>query len=111
VLALAFATLALPPAAAEVVDVLSLEEGTLPVVEPSTYSGWPALFVIDPAPTTGWAAEAGHVNDNTFVFELQAPVTIEFRVRHGVGRRRCRARRAARGRSRRPRRWPAAGCA
>lgn len=65
------------PAAAEVVDVLSLEEGTLPVVEPSTYSGWTALNVIDPSPSSGWAAESGHVKDNTFVFELAAPATIE----------------------------------
>jgi outer membrane protein OmpA-like peptidoglycan-associated protein len=66
-----------PAAAAEVVDVLSLQEGTLPVVEPSTYGGWTALNTIDPAPTSGWAAESGHIKDNTFVFELPAPVTIE----------------------------------
>ena len=68
--ALLFASLVRPAAAADLVNLLSLQEGTLPVVEPSTYSSWPALNVLDDDPTSGWAAESGHLANNVFVFEL-----------------------------------------
>ena len=67
------------PAAAEVTNLLALQEGTLPVSEPSTYSGWSALNLLDDAPGPGWAAESGHVKEShRFVFELaNAAVTFE----------------------------------
>ncbi len=75
--ALLFASL-VRPAAAELVDMLSFQQGTLPAVEPSTYGGWTALNMLDDEPSTGWAAESGHIKDNAFVFELaDATVTFE----------------------------------
>jgi outer membrane protein OmpA-like peptidoglycan-associated protein len=69
-LALLLATALALPARAEPVDLLSFQEGTLPVVEPSTYSSWTALNLLDADPASGWAAESGHVKDHAFVFEL-----------------------------------------
>jgi len=63
-------SVAAAPAAADLVDLLSYQQGTMPVVEPSTYGGWPALHMIDDFPESGWAAESGHTKDNVFVFEL-----------------------------------------
>jgi OmpA-OmpF porin, OOP family len=66
------------PAAAELVDMLSFHEGTMPVVEPSTYGGWTALNLLDGEPTSGWAAESGHLKNNVFVFALSdAAVAFE----------------------------------
>jgi hypothetical protein len=50
----------------------------LPAVEPSTYASWTALTMLDDSPSSGWAAESGHVKNNVFVFELaNAAVTFE----------------------------------
>ncbi|HEV8238652.1 MAG TPA: OmpA family protein [Thermoanaerobaculia bacterium] len=57
-------------ATAELVDLLSFQAGTLPVVEPSTYASWTALTMLDDSNASGWAAESGHVKNNVFVFEL-----------------------------------------
>jgi outer membrane protein OmpA-like peptidoglycan-associated protein len=60
-----------PAAAAELANLLSLQDGTLPVSETPTYGGgWTALSLVDEDPTTGWAAASGHLRDNVLVFEL-----------------------------------------
>lgn len=61
----------------EIVNLLSLHEGTLPVVEPAAYGGWPAAALLDDSPETGWACETGNTKDNVFVFELIAPAVVE----------------------------------
>ena len=58
-------------------DLLALHAGTLPVVEPAHYGGWPVVGLIDECPASGWASETGKVRDNVFVFELLAPATIQ----------------------------------
>ncbi|HQP75493.1 MAG TPA: OmpA family protein [Acidobacteriota bacterium] len=58
-------------------DLLALHAGTLPVVEPAYYGGWPVVGLIDECPASGWASETGKVRDNVFVFELLAPATIQ----------------------------------
>lgn len=63
-------------ARAQTVDVLALGRGTLPVVEPPSYSGWPAVNVLDEAPASGWASADGNVRNNVFVFELVSAATI-----------------------------------
>jgi OOP family OmpA-OmpF porin len=61
----------------ETVNLLALQEGTLPVVEPAAYSGWPVEALIDESPESGWACETGNSKNNVFVFELIAPAVIE----------------------------------
>ncbi len=61
---------------AQEINLLALGEGTLPVVEPSCYPGWPAVNMIDDAPGSGWAPPQGRVADNVFVFEMAAPAGI-----------------------------------
>lgn len=58
-------------------DLLALHAGTLPVVEPAYYGGWPVVGLIDECAASGWASETGKVRDNVFVFELLAPATIQ----------------------------------
>jgi outer membrane protein OmpA-like peptidoglycan-associated protein len=58
-------------------NLLSLHEGTLPVVEPAAYSGWAVVNLLDDSPESGWASETGRTADNVFVFEMIAPATIE----------------------------------
>ena len=65
------------PAAGEPVNMLSLQEGALPVVIPSTYSGWDAQNLLDDSPQSGWACESGNINNNVFVFELVETATLE----------------------------------
>jgi len=57
-------------AAVEETNLLALGAGTLPVVEPPTYGGWPATNLLDDAPSSGWACEGGRVANNVFVFEM-----------------------------------------
>lgn len=64
-------------AAAEKVNLLSLHQGALPVVEPASYGGWPALELLDDDAGSGWACEEGKPKENVFVFELIAPAVIE----------------------------------
>jgi hypothetical protein len=59
------------PAGAEVVNLLAFQEGTVPVVEPSSYGSWTAMTMLDDDPASGWAAESGHVKNNVFVFEAR----------------------------------------
>jgi outer membrane protein OmpA-like peptidoglycan-associated protein len=61
----------------EIVNLLSLYEGTMPVQEPASYSGWPAAALLDDSPESGWACETGNTKNNVFVFELIAPAVIE----------------------------------
>lgn len=73
--AFAVFTIASGPATAQEVNLLALGEGTLPVVEAPSYSGWTAANMLDDAPRSGWACAAGKVTNNVFVFELPVPGT------------------------------------
>lgn len=59
------------------VNLLSLQEGTIPVVEPACYSDWTVEKVLDESAQTGWASRKDKVADNVFVFELAVPAAIE----------------------------------
>ena len=65
------------PAGGEPVNMLSLQEGALPVVIPPTYGGWSAETMLDDSPQTGWACESGNIADNVFVFELAETAVLE----------------------------------
>ncbi len=65
------------PVHAEEVNLLSLQEGCLPVVAPPTYGGWDAQNVLDDNPVSGWACEQGKVSGNVFVFEMPVEATLE----------------------------------
>ncbi len=62
---------------AELANLLSLQEGTMPLVLPPTYGGWDAQNLLDDDPTTGWACEANQINNNVFVFEMAEPAAID----------------------------------
>ena len=76
-LLLAAALPALGQSAPEKVNLLSLQMGTLPVVEPASYGGWPAIALLDESTGSGWACESGKIGGNVFVFEMIAPAVIE----------------------------------
>ncbi len=61
---------------AQEVNVLGLGEGALPAMEPPSYSGWPAVNVLDDAPSSGWASEEARLTNNVFVFELPGAATL-----------------------------------
>lgn len=61
----------------ETVNLLSLQEGTIPVIFPASYGGWPAEALLDESPTSGWACESGQTKNNIFVFEMVMPAVIE----------------------------------
>jgi outer membrane protein OmpA-like peptidoglycan-associated protein len=63
-------------AAVEETNLLALGAGALPVVEPPSYGGWPAIHLLDDAPGSGWACEDGKIANNVFVFELAAKATL-----------------------------------
>ena len=65
------------PAGGEVVNLLSLQQGALPVVIPPTYGSWNAENLLDDSPETGWACETGKIKDNVFVFELAEPAPLD----------------------------------
>ena len=65
------------PSAGDQVNLLSIQEGTFPVVEPASYGGWPVVALLDDSPETGWACPEGKIADNVFVFEMAAEATIE----------------------------------
>ncbi len=72
----------LPAFAAQLVDdepvnLLALGAGALPVVEPESYSGWPAVRLLDDDPRSGWASASGQVGGQVFVFELAERATLE----------------------------------
>jgi len=62
---------------AETANLLSLQEGALPIVVPPTYSGWNAENLLDDSPGSGWACQTGRTTDNVFVFELAETATLE----------------------------------
>jgi len=64
------------PCGAEEVNLLSLQEGCIPLVAPPCCGGWPAHHVLDDSPASGWACEDGKVSGNVFVFELPAEATL-----------------------------------
>jgi len=61
----------------ETINLLSLQEGTLPVIEPECYSGWTVEALLDDSPTSGWACPDGKTRNNVFVFEMVAPAALE----------------------------------
>ncbi len=65
------------PVMGETANLLSLQEGCLPVTVPSTYGGWDAQNLLDDSPTTGWANETGNIKNNVFVFELAGVATLD----------------------------------
>ncbi|MBI5590083.1 MAG: OmpA family protein [Deltaproteobacteria bacterium] len=65
------------PAGGEIVNLLSLQQGALPVVIPPTYGGWNAENLLDDSAETGWACETGKVKDNVFVFVLAETATLD----------------------------------
>ncbi|MBN2384770.1 OmpA family protein [bacterium] len=62
---------------AEPVNMLSLQEGALPVIVPAHYTGWNPEFLLDDSPESGWACTSGSIKDNVFVFELIESVALE----------------------------------
>jgi OOP family OmpA-OmpF porin len=61
----------------QLTNLLSLEEGTLPVVVPKSYGGWNAENMLDNATKSGWASAKGNIKDNVFVFEMPEPAVLE----------------------------------
>ncbi len=61
----------------QLTNLLSLEEGTLPVVVPKSYGGWNAENMLDNGTKSGWACAKGNVKDNVFVFEMTEPAVLE----------------------------------
>jgi outer membrane protein OmpA-like peptidoglycan-associated protein len=61
----------------ETINLLSLQEGTVPVVSPASYGGWTAEALLDGSSTSGWACEKGKIDNNVFVFEMITAAEIE----------------------------------
>lgn len=61
----------------EMVNLLSLQEGTLPVIVPPSYGCWPAEGLLDESPDSGWSSEFGQTKNHVFVFEMLSPAVIE----------------------------------
>ena len=61
----------------ETINLLSLQEGTMPVISPANYGGWPAEALLDESPASGWACEKGKIGNNIFVFEMINAAEIE----------------------------------
>jgi len=64
-------------ALAQETNLLALGEGTLPVVEPRSYSGWGPVNMLDESPGSAWASANGNTGNNVFVFEMLAPATLD----------------------------------
>lgn len=64
------------PVRAQEINLLALGAGALPVVEPPSYGGWPAVNLLDDDASSGWASQEGTVADNVFVVELPSPSTF-----------------------------------
>jgi outer membrane protein OmpA-like peptidoglycan-associated protein len=73
----AFILSTVPAVSAEPINLLSLQEGTLPVVSPPSYGGWPSENMLDDSAQSGWASEAGRIKNNVFVFEMVASAVLE----------------------------------
>ncbi len=67
------------PVAAEetLINLLSLQEGTMPVATPKNHGDWYASNMLDDSPQSGWACEEGNVSNNIFVFEMLGTSTLE----------------------------------
>jgi outer membrane protein OmpA-like peptidoglycan-associated protein len=63
-------------AAGQEVNLLALGEGAVPVTESPSFSGWPAVNVLDDAPSSGWACQEGQLTNHVFVFEIPASATL-----------------------------------
>jgi hypothetical protein len=61
----------------ETINLLSLQEGTMPVISPANYGGWTAEALLDESSTSGWACEKGKISNNIFVFEMINAAEIE----------------------------------
>ena len=61
----------------ETINLLSLQEGTMPVISPAHYGGWSAEALLDESPASGWACEKGKIANNIFVFEMINAAEIE----------------------------------
>lgn len=72
-----FTSIASSQAYGDPVNMLSLQEGTLPVSIPPTYGGWNAENLLDDSSQSGWACESGNIANNVFVFELVEATTLE----------------------------------
>ena len=72
-----FLTAAPTPTRSETANLLSLQEGCLPVTAPDTYGGWDAQNLLDDSPASGWANATGKIANNIFVFEMIATATLE----------------------------------
>jgi outer membrane protein OmpA-like peptidoglycan-associated protein len=59
------------------INLLSLQEGTIPVVTPTTYGDWHAWNMLDDSPQSGWACAEGNIDNNVFVFEMVGAATLE----------------------------------
>ena len=57
-------------------NLLALQEGTLPVIEPPCYGGWSAANLLDDTPRSGWCCPNGQPANNVFVFEMVAPAAL-----------------------------------
>ena len=61
----------------ETINLLSLQEGTMPVISPAHYGGWKAEALLDESSASGWACEKGKIGNNIFVFEMIQAAEIE----------------------------------
>jgi outer membrane protein OmpA-like peptidoglycan-associated protein len=59
------------------INLLSLQEGTVPVISPAHYGGWTAEALLDDSSASGWACAKGKINNNIFVFEMINAAEIE----------------------------------
>jgi outer membrane protein OmpA-like peptidoglycan-associated protein len=59
------------------INLLSLQEGTVPVIAPAHYGGWSVEALLDESPASGWACEKGKIAGNIFVFEMINDAEIE----------------------------------
>lgn len=61
----------------DLINMLSLQEGVIPVATPGHYGSWIAANLLDGSASSGWACESGKINDNAFVFEMVGITTFE----------------------------------
>jgi len=61
----------------QAINLLSLQEGALPVIAPANYGGWPVEALLDESSSSGWACEEGKTSNNVFVFEMISAAEIE----------------------------------
>ena len=61
----------------ETINLLSLQEGTLPVISPAHYGGWVVEALLDESSASGWACGEGKIANNVFVFEMVNAAEIE----------------------------------